>query len=103
MCMEIGCVKMVKFSFPGEAEPVSYQTSAELMDLLAGSDRVRECLTRKVIQFSLGRQLYASDAKAVREIHHMAQENGGTYRSLMTAMVLSHLVQNIGTETESKD
>jgi hypothetical protein len=86
--------------FPGETKPVSYKTSAELMDLLAGSDRVRQCLTRKLTQFSLGRPLFAIDAKAVREIHHAAQAAGGTYRDLMTAIILSDLVQKIRTEVE---
>ena len=32
--------------------PVAYQTSAEMMNLLANSHRVKECLTRKVSQFA---------------------------------------------------
>ena len=78
--------------FPGTAKPVKFQTSAELMDLLAGSDRVRESLTWKVTQFSLGRPLTASDAPSVTTIHKVAQAGGGTYSSLITAVVLSDLV-----------
>jgi hypothetical protein len=85
---------------PGEAKPVSYDTSAEMMDLLADSDRVSQSLTRKVIQFSLGRPLFAADAKAVREIHAAARRDGGTYSDLMTAIVLSDLVQKIRTEAK---
>ena len=55
--------------FPGEAEPVSYTSSRELMDLLARSDRVRETLTWKVTQFALGRPLGAEDAPEVARIH----------------------------------
>ncbi|MDA1015754.1 MAG: DUF1585 domain-containing protein [Planctomycetota bacterium] len=62
------------------------------MDLLAGSDRVRESLTWKVTQFSLGRPLTASDAPSVTTIHKVAQAGGGTYSSLITAVVLSDLV-----------
>ncbi len=84
--------------FPGEAKPVAYKTSAEMMELLAASDRVSQCLTRKVTQFALGRPLFASDAADVRQIHQASIEAGGTYRSLMTAIILSDLVQR--TETE---
>lgn len=83
--------------FPGEATPVKYQSSAELMQLLAKSERVRESLTWKVTQFSLGRPLTASDAIEVASIHESAQHAGGTYPSLITAIVLSDLVQMTGT------
>ncbi|MGI9472825.1 MAG: LamG-like jellyroll fold domain-containing protein [Rubripirellula sp.] len=84
--------------FPGEAESVGYESSAEMMDLLANSDRVKECLTRKVTQFSLGRPLYASDASTVRAIHEASQRGGGTYQSLLREIILSELVQVTRTE-----
>ena len=67
--------------FPGEAKPVKYQSSAELMNLLADSNRVQTSLTWKITQFALGRPLVASDASAVDEIHKSAQQGGGTYTS----------------------
>jgi len=78
--------------FPGEAKPVKYSSSAELMDLLAGNDRVRESITWKVTQFALGRPLGATDARTVRDIHQTAQKAGGTYQGLMAAIVTSDLV-----------
>jgi hypothetical protein len=84
--------------FPGEEEPVAYQSSAELMDVLAKSDRVAQSLTWKVTQFALGRPLGAEDAAQLAEIHRAAQQGGGTYQSLMTAIVLSDLVQTTRTE-----
>lgn len=84
--------------FPGEAEPVPFKTAAELMDLLAGHDRVRENLTRKVIQFAIGRPLTAADAPAVRQIHEAAGTAGGTYSELLRAIVLSDLVLTTQTE-----
>ena len=84
--------------FPGQEKPVPYKSSAELMDLLAKSERVRETLTWKVTQFALGRPLGAEDAAVVAEIHRNAQHNGGTYKALMTAVVTSDLVQKIRTE-----
>jgi len=84
--------------FPGTAKPVSYASAGELMDLLAGSDRVRLSITWKLTQFSLGRPLVAADARIVNDIHKASQEAGGTYASLITAIVLSDLVQTTRTE-----
>ena len=63
------------------------------MNLLAASERVQESLTCKVTQFALGRPLVASYAPTVTTIHKSAQQNGGTYSALLTAIVLSDLVQ----------
>ena len=87
--------------FPGAAKPVKYKSSAELMDLLAGSDRVRASITWKLTQFALGRPLGGADARIVREIHKAAQEDGGTYQSLIAAIVASDLVMmNQNTSSE---
>ena len=83
--------------FPGEAKPIAYKNSAELMNLLAGSDRVQKSITWKLTQFALGRPLGPSDARIVDKIHETAQKNGGTYTSLITAIVLSDLVQTTQT------
>ncbi|MDB4802834.1 DUF1585 domain-containing protein, partial [bacterium] len=84
--------------FPGDEKPVSYQSSAELMDLLATSDRVSECLTWKVTQFSLGRPLVPADVNLVKEIHQRASKNGGTWSHLITEIIVSDLVQTTRTE-----
>ena len=52
---------------PGDSQKSSYQNAAELMDLLAKSDRVAQTITRKVIQFCLGRPLTAADRPAVEK------------------------------------
>ena len=85
--------------FPGTAEPVSYASSAELMDFLAHSDRIKESLTWKLTQFALGRPLGFSDASAVDKIHQKAQKNGGSYQDLITEIVKSDLVRLTPTET----
>lgn len=87
--------------FPGQGQSIGYKSSAELMDLLAASDRVRETITWKVTQFALSRPLGAEDAAAVTAIHREAQKQGGTYQSLMTAIVTSDLV--LRGRTESTD
>ena len=79
---------------------MAYQSSAELMDLLAKSDRVRETITWKVTQFALGRPLGAEDAPVIVKIHREAQKGGGTYASLLTAIVTSDLVMSTRTETK---
>lgn len=78
---------------PGAEAPLTYNTAAELMDLLAGSHRVQETITWKLTQFALGRPLVGADAAIVEEIHNTAEQNGGTYQALVTAIVLSDLVQ----------
>jgi hypothetical protein len=89
--------------FPGDATPTAYSTSAEMMKLLASSPRVSECVTRKLTQFSLGRPLFASDARFVRQIHQSAQQQGGSYQSVVTAIVMSDLVQKTRTEPRQQD
>ena len=84
--------------FPGAAEAVRYNSSGEMMDLLAGSDRVRRTITRKLTQFSLGRPLVAGDEPAIEWIHQSAQQRGGKYQDLITAIVKSDLVQTKRTE-----
>jgi hypothetical protein len=84
--------------FPGDAQPVKYASSKELMDLLAGSPRVRQSLTWKVAQFAVGRPLGAADAATLADVDKAAQEEGGTYPALIRAIVLSDLVRMTGTE-----
>ena len=79
--------------FPGAAKPVAYRTSAELMNHLAASDRVRQSITWKLTQFALGRPLGARDARAVEAIHQAGWQNTGTYANLITAIALSELFQ----------
>ncbi|MCG8584154.1 MAG: DUF1588 domain-containing protein, partial [Pirellulales bacterium] len=78
---------------PGQVKPIKYSSSAELMALLAASDRVSETIAWKATQFALGRPLAASDVATMAAIHKTAQAGGGTYRSLIKAIVLSDLVQ----------
>jgi hypothetical protein len=84
--------------FPGRNKPVAFKTSEEFMKLLAGSARVQKNLTRNVTQFALGRPLVASDAPVLDKIHAAAQKGGGTNASLITAIVLSDLVQKTQTK-----
>jgi hypothetical protein len=85
--------------FPGAAKSIAYKTSAELMNQLARSDRVRLSITWKLAQFAAGRPLGARDARTVDKIHTTAQKQGGTYSALITAIAMSDLVRTTQTET----
>ena len=87
--------------FPGAKQPIAYSNAAELMDLLAGSDRVRESITRKVVQFALGRPLVAADEPMLAEINRATQEQGGTYARLISQLTASPLVMTTRTESPS--
>lgn len=78
---------------PGAAAAVKYANSAELMNLLAESDRVNQSLTWKVTQFALGRPLGATDAAFVTSIHEQSRRNGRTWTALLKAIVTSDLVR----------
>lgn len=85
---------------PGEAKPQPYETPADLMKLLSTSDRVRETLTWKVTQFAMGRPLGARDVTEVQRIHQAAMSAGGRYADVVTAVVMSDLVQKTRSQDE---
>ena len=84
--------------FPGNAKPIQYTTSAELMTLLANSERVKGTITWKMTQYAIGRPLTSADVAVVEKIHTESQKNGGTYTSLVTAIVMSDLILKTKTE-----
>ena len=79
--------------FPGEREPVTYQSIAELADILAGNERISQTLTWKIAQWALGRPLTARDAPTLDSVFETSQKKGGTYASIISALVMSDLVQ----------
>lgn len=83
---------------PDALAPVRYSSSAELMDLLARSDRVGRTITAKVIQFSIGRPLRDSDDAAVNRIHAIAKRNGGTWPAVVNALVTSDTIRKTPTQ-----
>jgi len=87
---------------PGSLSPISYQSASQLMDILANSSQVRETITWKATQWAIGRPLNKDDPRdmaTVGKIHQAAQAKGGTYKALMTAIVMSDLVQQTRTES----
>ena len=84
--------------FPGEAKPIAYRTSKELMNHLAGSNRVRQSITWKLLQFALGRSLGPRDARSMQITHQAGWKSGGTYANLINAIAVSELFQIQPTE-----
>ena len=89
--------------FPGTVKPIPYKTSEELMNLLSNSDRVSQSITWKIAQFALGRPLGQPDALALDKIHMEAQKGGGTYSSVIRAIIKSDLVQKTNTEVNNEE
>jgi hypothetical protein len=89
-----------KILFPETRESVAYKSSAELMNLLAGSERVRQGITRKLTQFAIGRPLTSTDTPIVDKIHEAAVKGGGTYAGMVTAIATSDLVRMTQPETK---
>lgn len=86
--------------FPGEGEPRRFETTAELLDMLAASERVQMTMTRKLTQFALGRPLVESDTPEVRRIHEAAAAHGHTYVGTLRAILASDLVLKTRTQPE---
>lgn len=84
--------------FPGTVEQVSYQSIAQLMDLLASSDRVRDCMSLKASQFSLGRPLAEVDACSLAAVRDRYAASDGSYQELMVAVALSPMMRTIGVD-----
>ena len=88
-------------TIPGRRGVIDYANSEELASHLAESDRIRQTLTWKLAQFSLGRPLGAADAAAMDQVVQEGWNAGGTYQDLLRAIVLSDLVRLARTEPET--
>ena len=74
---------------PGVAEPQPFATIAEMMDLLAGNERVSDCFVLKSTQFALGRPLQPVDGCTLAQIRETFRASEGTYQDLMVAIATS--------------
>lgn len=77
---------------------LTYADAEGLGAILATSDGVRECLTRKHLQFALGRALEPHDDDAVAAIHTTARAAGGTWPDLIRAIVAHPTFVTVGEE-----
>jgi len=83
---------------PSRGGDLDYEDAEGLGAILATSDQVQECLTRKHLQFALGRPLEDADEPAVRRIHADAREAGGTWRAVLRAIVAHPLFVTVAQE-----
>ncbi len=84
---------------PGESGPEPFETSREMMELLAGSDAVRECLTHKGAQFAVARPLMPSDRCSMEKVAASFDASNGSWRDLVTAIALSPGFRSIRVES----
>ncbi|MBT16811.1 MAG: hypothetical protein CMO59_12640, partial [Verrucomicrobiales bacterium] len=81
-----------KLLIPGKSDSIAFKSSAELMNIIAGSDRVMKTLVWKMVQFAMGRPLGADDVSHVDKIYKAAQNSGSKYSDVITAIALSELM-----------
>ena len=77
---------------PGKTNAIEFKSAEELMDIMAKSDRVLKTLVWKIVQFAMGRPLGADDVSHVDKIFKEAQNKGGRYSDVITAIAMSELM-----------
>lgn len=77
---------------PGKTNVIEFKSAEELMDIMAKSDRVLKTLVWKIVQFAMGRPLGADDVGHVDKIFKEAQNKGGRYSDVITAIAMSELM-----------
>ena len=87
--------------FIGDPEQHTYETVAEMMEILAGSEQVRDCMGRKTTQFAIGRSLQPSDSCSVDRALDRFADSPGTWRDLVLAITLSPGFRTIAVEQAS--
>jgi hypothetical protein len=78
---------------PGSKERSPFSTTAQMTDLLAGSERVRECAVLKYAQFAMGRPLAKGDGCSLAVVRQRLFGSRGSYRDLVVATVTSPMFQ----------
>jgi hypothetical protein len=66
--------------------PVSFSTSAELLSLLAGSDKVRDCYALQWLRAALGRLEAPEDACSIATLKSAVVKTRGDLRELLVAL-----------------
>lgn len=80
-----------KIRIPGSAAPVTYETSRQLMDLLAKSPRVRQNLIWKLAQFALGRPIATGDRPHLDALYEQVRDEQ-TYQNVILHLATSPLI-----------
>jgi hypothetical protein len=84
---------------PGEDDPLPYENAAEMVELLAGADAVRECLAVKGTQFAIGRPLADNDECSIGKLQERFSDSGQTWRDLVLSIALSPGFRSIRVES----
>ena len=80
--------------------PQSYENVQEFAEIMANSKASTECLSRKAIEFTLGRTLGARDRCFVDSTRQQAFERGrGSFVDLITAVVMNPAYQTVSPAT----
>lgn len=69
-----------------DGSQTAYDDVAAFAELIDQSPRARQCITRKGLQFALGRPLVEADACTVAQVHDDFTERGGRYADLLVAI-----------------
>lgn len=85
---------------PGQSKSIAFDKVIHLADILAESERVRQTIAWKAVQFALGRPLTASDAPLLEDIYRSWQKSGGTYQALVRTIATSDIILTKATEEE---
>jgi len=83
---------------PGRVDPIEYATVAELMSALAGSERVRDCLSLSATQYAIGRPILRGDGCSLAAMRDRFAASEGTYADLIVAIALSPGFRSVRTE-----
>lgn len=80
---------------------LEWSTPHEFAALVRESSQVRECVTRRAVQFALGRRPEPEEADELRLVHERAWAEGGSYVALARAIVSSPLFRDSATTDPS--
>lgn len=83
---------------PGGEGRRDYSTIGELSDILAQSQRTRDCAILKSFEFIMARAPTTSDACMLQSARDTVANNGGTYRDIIKALVSTTKFSHIMTE-----
>ena len=69
-----------------------------MMEALAGSERVRDCVSLQVTRYAMGRELLSRDGCALAAMRDEFSSGDQSYRELLTAVARSSMFRTIQTE-----
>ena len=66
-----------------------FDSPVEMMDFLAGSERVEQVFVRYVFRYFMGRNETLGDANTLQDAHRAYRESGGSFRELVISLLTS--------------